>query len=84
MIELKPCPFCGGEAKYVVKCHSERGIARGWEFGIYCTKCGVTTPKTYYKLEVQLSGDGQISIIEDERCQAIEAWNKRVTDGATT
>lgn len=81
MTVLKPCPFCGGEAKYLVKCNSERGIARGWEFGIYCTKCDVTTAKTNYKLEVNLSDDGQISPIEDERCEAIEAWNKRFDNG---
>lgn len=81
MSELKPCPFCGGEAKFLIKLHSERGITRGWEFGIYCTKCDVTTPKTCYKLEVQLNGAGQIDITEDERQQAIEAWNRRVTDG---
>lgn len=77
MTELKPCPFCGGEAKYLIKRYSEIRTARGWDFGIHCTKCDVRTPKGNYKLEVNLSDDGQISLIEDERGEAIEAWNRR-------
>lgn len=77
MDELKPCPFCGGKAKFLVKCHSERVISRGWNFGIYCTKCDVTSPKTDYNLEVQLDSSGEIKISVDERPLAIEAWNRR-------
>ena len=53
MTELKPCPFCGGKAKFFTKAHTERGITRGWIFGIYCSQCDVTTPKTNYALEIQ-------------------------------
>lgn len=82
--KLRPCPFCGGEAKFelsaAVKCQTERGNTKGWEFGICCTECSVKTPRTHYKLEVQLNDDGQISVIEDERYKAIEAWNRRASD----
>jgi len=33
MIELKPCPFCGGKARLFVS----NGVR------VLCTKCGVTT-----------------------------------------
>ena len=81
MTELKPCPFCGGEAKFFVKYFSERGISRGWQFGIYCFKCNLTAPKTDYQVEVQLNELGDIVTIVDERDKAIEAWNRRVDDG---
>lgn len=83
MNELKPCPFCGGKAKYLFKSYVEKKFELclcGWDFGICCTKCNVRTPKSDYKLIVTLSDDGQISLIEDERCEAINAWNRRAPE----
>lgn len=80
MNELKPCPFCGGEANIFTKSSVERGVTKGWEFGIYCTKCNVTTPKTNYRLEVQIGKGGNLIYNADERTQAAEAWNRRVGD----
>ena len=80
MTQLNRWPFCGGEAKFFVKYFSERGISRGWQFGIYCFKCNLTTPKTDYQVEVQLNELGDIVTIVDERDKAIEAWNRRVDD----
>ena len=77
MTELKPCPFCGGEAKFYTKVYTERGITRGWNFGIWCSKCNVSTPKTNYALEIQLDDTGEITTIVDERLLAIESWNRR-------
>ena len=77
MAELKPCPFCGGEAMYFAKCRTERGVIRGWQFGIYCTKCNVTTPKTDYKIEISFDPDGEIREIVSEREEAAKAWNRR-------
>lgn len=78
MAELKPCPFCGGEAKFFCKTSTVRGVTRGWEFGIFCSKCDVTTPRTNYRLEVQFEYYGELHTIIDERLEAIEAWNRRV------
>ena len=76
-IELKPCPFCGGGAKFFSKVSTVRGTTRGWEFGVFCSKCDVTTPKTNYLLEVQLGDLGDIKEIIDERPLAVETWNRR-------
>lgn len=81
MNELKPCPFCGGEAKFFSKATTARGIIQGWGFGIYCTQCDVTTSKTTYRVEVELTGTGDIMARVDERPEAIKAWNMRVNDG---
>ncbi len=54
MSKLKPCPFCGGEARLqsFYKDHC-----------VYCRKCNASTMKYYPTKE-----------------EAIEAWNRRVTE----
>lgn len=42
MAELKPCPFCGGEAKYM---ETMEGIFIS-RF-VTCTKCGIETKRNY-------------------------------------
>lgn len=79
--ELKPCPFCGGKAKFFVKTSICRGITRGNLFGIYCTACNITTPKTNYAVEFKLNDSGEIEVTQDERLLAIEAWNRRAGNG---
>lgn len=76
-IELKPCPFCGGKAKFLIKYTSERGFSRGFVFGICCSKCDVTTARTDYALMFQMGANGEIEITTDERPLAAEAWNRR-------
>lgn len=72
--ELKPCPFCGGEAKYENSMEMNPVIDESgayvdadfvyWET-VYCTKC---------KVQI-FSGDND----EDEG-YAIELWNRRAND----
>lgn len=38
MLDLKPCPFCGGEASLAVV--TTTGVDR---YRVYCPACGVTT-----------------------------------------
>ena len=61
---LKPCPFCGGEASMIQK---------SWDLfitgvRIECDECGASTSWT--------SG----AILRDVRKRAVEAWNKRVEE----
>lgn len=37
--ELKPCPFCGGRAKYL----------EAW--GVQCVECEAGTPCTFYEID---------------------------------
>ncbi|MFA5659131.1 MAG: Lar family restriction alleviation protein [Oscillospiraceae bacterium] len=45
MIELKPCPFCGGAAKATA--HFNGGTGNSWEV-VECTQCGVSQPVSKY------------------------------------
>lgn len=78
--DLKPCPFCGGEAFFLTKvsCHyAAGGLTRSWEFGVGCLACGMALPKSTYRLSVQMAKDGSIEVIEDDRQEAADTWNRR-------
>lgn len=62
MIKLKPCPFCGGEARIL---HNYAGGE--WSYA-ECKVCRCSTEK-FMK---------SFAVASDE--QAIEAWNRRITD----
>ena len=66
--KLKPCPFCGGEAKIGSRGVYYSGEKPSWSYQVYCppsNNCSVrpNNNKEYMTKE-----------------QAIEAWNKRVRD----
>lgn len=73
--ELKPCPFCGGEA--VIK-----AVNKNYGFTIWCQcqKCGAKTegycPNTNNE-------DATIDNIENCKNRALEQWNRRANDGKT-
>ena len=79
-IKLKPCPFCGKEAAFFSKCccpKAAAGLTRKWEFGVGCLACGIALPTTTYSFAVQMKKDGGIEIIEDDRQEAADTWNRR-------
>ena len=63
MSELKPCPFCGGEAKISMKYvgYGSLGLgAHDW-FGVYCADCDTSTRE------------------HQTEAEAIAAWNRRAS-----
>lgn len=60
-IKLKPCPFCGGEARLQQRARTSHG------FYVICKNCGCRTPFYQY----------QFDSVEKLREEAITAWNTR-------
>ena len=58
-----------------------RGETRMWHFGIGCTECNIRLPRSDYKLSVQMGRDGEIHILEDDRQEASDLWNRRAEHG---
>ena len=77
MIELKPCPFCGGKAMDA-KAHPSIMLKKlhYLYFAAGCTKCNVSTPL----FRTQKTGSPLMNEHYDEEAKqkAIEAWNRRV------
>ena len=68
MNELKPCPFCGGEAEVI---RSTRSMCYE-EYRVGCGKCGAMVKNFSNPL-------WKVSYFDTE-AEAIEAWNRRVSE----
>lgn len=80
MKELKPCPFCGSEAKlmrYNMELLNRKLLIE--EFAVKCTKCGASTVK-YESVTKYHQDGGDKQIICDGMQEAIDAWNQRSYD----
>ena len=71
-IELKPCPFCGGEA-YLKLVSKSYGDHYGATFAIGCADC-----RYQFKEESRWAiSRGEMMIITDGYEKCIERWNRR-------
>ncbi len=75
-IELKPCPFCAGQAVFRTFQNSSSDHCVGFYFGIKCSNCGITLPGIF-KAKFSMNDCGEINLMNDEREKAIEQWNLR-------
>ena len=80
--ELKPCPFCGGRARFRVSTNKSTHSNVGFDFNIECSECRLEYPKRY-ECMVCMDEKGAINARTDERPQAINDWNRRVNDENT-
>lgn len=62
--ELKPCPFCGGEAEY----HSDKGPTGEVYAWVGCNQCDA------------MSVHCDVRSMQPEETHPIEAWNTRASD----
>ena len=75
MTELKPCPFCGGEAKETVdyvKCGGDELELRA---SVWCSACGVSKSVRFQALNQSFKTF--VDIFE----KVENMWNKRAKDG---
>lgn len=81
MGELKPCPFCGGEAtlrRVSTKYSTSPTIIRD-EWEVKCYKNCCTTHR--YESKIWQDPNGEVVIEQNGAENADEAWNRRVDDG---
>lgn len=68
MSELKPCPFCGGEAK---------GVRAAKAYHVYCTCCGADVMASTMKAMTTCQVNAQ-------QFKAERKWNERTVECALT
>jgi Lar family restriction alleviation protein len=78
--ELKPCPFCGGNALLRLKGVGIEGSSHREDWEIFCSNCGATPSKVLYVSKFIITATGELEYAKDGRIEAIEAWNRRTTD----
>ena len=80
MEELKPCPFCGGEAEFTTVSNNSTHIGVGCSYIIACSKCKCTPIQKSQNLNVFLDKNGELKITEVSvvnKRNMINEWNTR-------
>ena len=72
--ELKPCPFCGGDAALESKTRLGSGGCDLFEWHVSCRRCGVETPKIADKAMRDKDG---IRLTTDGIAVVTAGWNAR-------
>lgn len=70
--KLKPCPFCGGEAK-LKRSENDRSVEGLTQYKVICTNCSASAYGEYFNFYI-IKPNPEAPQAE---MSAIEAWNKR-------
>lgn len=74
--ELKPCPFCGGEAEIKqvnLGLNDENAFIDSWL--VECSQCKARTQ--WYGGEFTRDTDGSVRFLKNGRNEAVNDWNRR-------
>ena len=78
MSDLKPCPFCGGEARFEQsQCGATDKSSVSIRFSVRCKKCHSTASSAYGEICMNLSSTGELNIWHNDLEKVAEAWNRR-------
>ena len=78
MANMKPCPFCGGEAYF---CSADTGIDCNYPAVAGCEECGIFFGGNLHRI---VNGFYTKQDIEESNTIAIKKWNTRVYPGDET
>lgn len=79
MDNLKPCPFCGGEAQ-IICTSSVNADCLSKIFVIRCRKCGLRAPEPF-RIYARIENNGMCEFDDTGKKAAIEFWNRRADNG---
>lgn len=81
-MELKPCPFCGGQdIRYSIKTTTIY-FERAYHFSMYCFKCNAYGKRVLHKFGRESVNRVALERNSDYYKQAAEAWNNRTKEDA--
>ena len=73
---LRPCPFCGGNAVFKVNGTISSPSKSAMTFCVQCVKCGARAPSGHVsEISFKLYDDGELKITKDERSYEAAWWN---------
>ena len=73
--ELKPCPFCGGEAAL-----KDTKFWMSDAVYVVCTSCGASVQKKFANHTVYKDGKEMFITKEQAEHRVFNAWNRRAND----
>lgn len=78
--KLKPCPFCGGKARFKIKGYMSSNYSAGFSCTIECSACGCTPIPKPHDLSLTMDENGEVKMTDASivlRDNMILAWNQR-------
>ena len=79
-MDLKKCPFCGGEAAFKYGPIEVEGGSALFQFVLECRDCGAKAKHSSGNVCVSMGENGVINVWSDQKVKAIEWWNRRIKE----